>query len=250
MGFLDDLFGGGAEKRAAEQNRALYADYLNKGLGYLDTAYGASKDNLNSALGAYQPLSDLAGQYRQGTDLYLNALGVNGAEGTQAARDAFTSSPGYQFSLDQGLDAINRRRATGGMLNSGNADIDALKFGQGLASQDYGNWLSNLAGVNQNALSATSGAAAGQAAGYGALSDLAQLDATNRIGLYGNYTSGNASANNMEAAGKAAGAKNLLGGALSLAQLGLTAGGVGGFGAGMSAPSTFKVGNQSFPMFR
>ncbi|MDQ5960570.1 MAG: hypothetical protein QG592_1653, partial [Pseudomonadota bacterium] len=185
-----------------------------------------------SALGAYTPLSDLAGQYRQGTDLYLNALGVNGPAGTQAAQDAFTSSPGYQFSLDQGLDAINRRRATGGMLNSGNADIDALKFGQGLASQDYGNWLQNLAGVNQNALSATSGTAQGQAGAYGALSDLSQSDAANRIGLYGNYTSGNASANNQQAAGEAAGAKNLLGGALSLAQLGLTAGGVGGFGAG------------------
>ena len=230
--FLSTLFGGGAEKEAADKNRALYSDYLNKGTGYLDTAYGNSQGYLNNALGAYTPLSNLAGQYRQGTDLYLNALGVNGAEGTQAARDAFTSSPGYQFSLDQGLDAINRRRAVGGMSNSGNADIDALKFGQGLASQDYGNWLSSLAGVNQNALAATSGTAQGQAGAYGALSDLSQADASNRIGLQGNYTSGNVSANNMQAAGEAAGAKNLLGGALSLAQLGLTAGGVGGFGSG------------------
>lgn len=232
MSFLGDLFGGGAEKRAAEANRGLLSDYLGKGTAALDTAYGNSQGYLNNALGAYTPLSDLAGQYRQGTDLYLNALGVNGAAGTQAAQDAFTTGPGYQQGIDAGLDAINRRRAAGGMLDSGNADLDALNFAQNNQNTQYNNWLSNLAGLNQNALSATSGAAQGQAGAYGALSDLSQTDATNRIGLYGNVTSGNVSANNMQAAGEAAGAKNLLGGALSLAQLGLTAGGVGGFGSG------------------
>jgi len=235
MGFLDDLFGGGAEKRAAEQNRALYGDYLNKGLGYLDTAYGASKDNLNSALGSWAPLSELGSKYGAATSLGLDALGVNGADAAKTAWSSFTNNPGTQGAIDAGLDVLNRRRATGGMLNSGNADIDALTFGQNLQNQQQNAWLSNLLGFTNPELSATSGAAAGQAAGYGALSDLAQLDATNRIGLQGNFVSGNASANNMEAAGRAAGAKNLLGGALSLAGLGLKASGIGGFGSALRA---------------
>ncbi|MBN8968940.1 MAG: hypothetical protein J0G95_10820 [Rhizobiales bacterium] len=241
MGFLDTLFGGGAEKDAANQNRTLLSDYLGKGTTALDNAYGTSTGALNKAYGS---LSDLAGKYGQGTDLYLNALGVNGADAAKTAQSSFTNNPGYDAAVTAGLDAINRRRAAGGMLDSGNADLDALTFGQNLQNQQYGGWLDRLSGLVSPELSATTAGAGVQQS----LSDLAQTDATNRIGLYGNYTSGNMSANNAEAAGKAQGAKNLLGGALSLAQLGLTAGGVGGFGSG--GLSSMKVGNQTFPMYR
>lgn len=236
MGFFDTLFGGAAEKEAADKNRALYNDYQGKGSGYLSTGYTNSKGYLNDALGAYAPLSDLAKKYTGGTDMYLNALGLNGASGTQAAQSAYTAGPGYDWQLGQGLDAINRRRAAGGMLDSGNADLDALTYGQGLAKQDYGGWLDRLGGVNQNALTATTGAAAGQAGAYGSLSDLESTYAGNQVGLLGNTTSGMASANNTEAAGKAAGAKNLLGAGLSLASL--AAGGFGGGGLGSALSSS------------
>jgi hypothetical protein len=61
---------------------------------------------------------------------------------------------------------------TPGMLASGNADQDAIKFGTGLADQTYNNWLQNLSGVSDNALSATSAAATGQANAYGTLANL------------------------------------------------------------------------------
>jgi hypothetical protein len=200
MGIFDTMFGGAAEKEAADKNRALYGDYQNKGSGYLSTGYTNSKGYLNDALGAYQPLADLAKKYTGGTDMYLDALGLNGATGTQEAKSAYTTGPGYDWQLGQGLDAINRRRAAGGMLDSGNADIDALTYGQGLAKQDYGGWLDRLSGINNNAISTTSGAAAGQAGAYGSLSDLETGNATNQVGLLGNTTSGMASANNTEAA--------------------------------------------------
>jgi hypothetical protein len=249
MGLLDTLFGGGAEKEAADKNRALYNQYQSSGSGYLNTGYSNAKGDLNSALGAYKPLSDLAGKYTAGTDMYLNALGLNGATGNDAAKAAFQTGPGYDFTLNQGLDALNRRRAAGGMLNSGNADIEALKFGTGLADQTYGDWLTRLSGVNQNALSATTGAAAGQAGAYGSLADLEQNNAQNQVGLLGNSTSGLASANNLEAQGKAAGAKNLLGAGISLATLGLGGGGLGSIGSwlgnalgGLSGYGGFKLG--------
>lgn len=227
-GFFDTLFGGGAEREAADKNRALYSQYGQLGQGYLDSGFAGSQGALGSAKADYAPLSALASKFGGATDLYLNALGVNGAAGNAAAQSAFTSSPGYNWQLDQGLGALNRRRAAGGMLNSGNADIDALQFGQGLAKQDYNGWLSNLAGLNNNALSATAGAASGMAGADMGLANLYQSDASNRVGLQGNITSGNAGANQLQAQGEATGAKNLLGGLLGGASI--LAGNVGGMG--------------------
>lgn len=211
MGFFDDLFGGGAEKRAAEKNRGLYTDYLNKGNDYLKTGYDTGVTNLNNALGAYTPLSDLASKYGGATTLALNALGANGTAGSQAATDAFKNSTGYMTGLDAGLDAINRRRAAAGMLSSGNADQDATKFATNLVGQQYGTWLGNLNSYVNPELSATSGAASGQANTFGDLASLAGNYATNRTGLLGQSTTGQVGANNLQAQGEASGAKNLLG---------------------------------------
>lgn len=223
-GFFDTLFGGGAEREAADKNRQALATYQTQGLGALDKAYGTSSGYLNDAGNLWSGLTD---KFGKATTLGLDALGVNGADGNARATAAFQSGPAYQFTLDSGLDAINRRRAGAGMLDSGNADIDAIKFGTGLADQTYGSWLDRLGGYASPELQATSG----QAASLGALSDLSQNDATNRIGLYGNVASGNIGANNLQAQGESQGARNLLGGALSLANLGLKASGIGGFGS-------------------
>ena len=59
-GFFDTLFGGGAEREAAERNRALTAQYGTDAQGYLKTGYDTGVTNLNQAIGAYQPLSELA----------------------------------------------------------------------------------------------------------------------------------------------------------------------------------------------
>jgi hypothetical protein len=50
---------------------------------------------------------------------------------------AFKGSTGYQFALDQGLQAT--RRSNPAMRGSGNALAAAAKYATGLASQDYGN---------------------------------------------------------------------------------------------------------------
>lgn len=255
MGFFDTLFGGGAEREAAEKNRAAYAQYGQLGTGYLDNGLAKSTGALNDAKSDFAPLSALATKYGQGTDMYLNALGLNGSGGTQAAQSAFTSSPGYDWQLGQGLDALNRRRAAGGMVNSGNADIDALTYGQGLAKQDYGSWLSNLSGINNNALSATGAAATGLAGVDTGLAGLYQTDATNRVGLQGNVTSGNAQANTLQAQGEAAGARNLLGAGLAIGQLAMgmpptALGGGGSSGGGGSLSSlggSFSFGDLMNP---
>jgi len=68
-----------------------------------------------------------------------------------------TGTPGYQFALQQGTQAIDRSAAAKGMLNSGNVLQELQKYGSGLASQEYGNQanlLSNaLRGAEQFGLS-------------------------------------------------------------------------------------------------
>ncbi len=243
--FFDTLFGGGAERDAAEKNRALYADYLSKGNTALDSGLTNSLGALGKAGDIY---GNLQGKYGAGTSLYLDALGVNGADKAQAAQSSFTNNPGNDAAIQAGLDTLNRRRASAGMLDSGNADLDALTFGQNLQNQQYNGWLDRLGGLVSPELSAASGAAGNETN----IANLYQNDATNRIGLQGNYTSGVTGANNYEAAGASAGAKNLLGGALSLATLGTSLAGGGGLGSllgGGGRASTMNYGGQSWPMF-
>ena len=109
--FFSTLFSGGAEKEAADRNRALTAQYGTDAQGYLKTGYDTGVGNINSAIGAYSPLSSLATNYNKAGNLYLGALGAGGPEGTAAAQAAFTNAPGYQGAITAGLDAINRRRA-------------------------------------------------------------------------------------------------------------------------------------------
>ncbi len=87
----------------------------------------------------------------------LNALqtllGLGGTpEEQQAARDALTESPNFQFQLGQGVNALDRSAAARGGLLSGNQLKGVTEFGQGLASNAFSsrfNQLSQLAGLGQ-----------------------------------------------------------------------------------------------------
>jgi len=92
-------------------------------------------------------LSMLAGMY-----------GLNSDGSGQAANapdySAFYNSPDYQFALQQGQQAQDRDAAARGSLFSGQHTADTIQFGQGLASQQFGNYynrLAGLAGVGQSA---------------------------------------------------------------------------------------------------
>lgn len=94
--------------------------------------------------------------------------------------ESFTSSPGYQFALQQGLGAVNAGMGASGGLNSG-ARLKALQErGMGLAAQDYNTWFNQdqarLGNMNQatgqylNAMTGQQGmglSAAGAQAGVG-----------------------------------------------------------------------------------
>jgi hypothetical protein len=55
------------------------------------------------------------------------------------------NDPGYQFRMNQGLDALERSAAARGMLRTGNTLKDIINYSQGLASTEYGNMFNRAA---------------------------------------------------------------------------------------------------------
>jgi len=89
---------------------------------------------------------------------------------------AMASNPMYQYSFDQGMEAINRTAAAKGQLGSGNRLMELNKFGQGEASKNF----FNLADLYATLSGAKSQNAAG-AAQAGVSAAKAQADAANGV---------------------------------------------------------------------
>jgi hypothetical protein len=74
----------------------------------------------------------------------------------------FYESPGYQFRLDQGVQAMDRSAAARGLLLSGAQNKALTRFGQGIGSEEFGNHvnrLSSIAGLGQVANQSVAGSA-------------------------------------------------------------------------------------------
>lgn len=90
----------------------------------------------------------------------------------------YTKTPGYEFRLNEGLDAVQSSAAARGSLNSGATLRDLLKYGQDYATSEYGTYLNRLGGMTD-----MGAAAAGQTANAG--SNFA-AGASNALGQKGN----------------------------------------------------------------
>jgi hypothetical protein len=233
MGWLDAFTGGAAKKASAAQVAGLQeANQMAHWGGneardmLLGNAVPAVQQGYQSALGAIAPLyGQAAGAYdqagglfnpmvgygQQGVGAYMDAAGLNGAEGTQRAQGAFQAGPGYQWQLNQGTDALARTANARGMRTSGNTAVDTMKYGQGLANQEWGNYVNRLnpimnmygagiagqagalgskAGVLQNQANATGSlhSGMGNALGniYGTAANTYMNEANQRAGILGN----------------------------------------------------------------
>ena len=134
----------------------------------------------------------------------------------------FEASPGYQFRLQQGQDAVNALAGARGGLVSGRTLEDLSTFNQGIASQEYGNFYNRLAGLADTGFSAASGmgnAAQNTAAGVSnALAGIGNAQAAGAAGI-----------GNARAAG-AVGVGNAISGGINNAI------GIWGYQQGLSAP--------------
>lgn len=160
-----------------QQQRADYDKYYGRGRGDLLAGYQA-------ATGALQP-------YAQHGPAATNRLAeLAGVYGTGAQTQALAADPGYQFRLQQGIQAADRSAAARGMLLSGAQQKALTDFGQGLASSELENAFNRVQSVQSGAQSAANN----MAQLYGSRgTNLANL-ATGQAGQLGQLTTGTTNA--------------------------------------------------------
>lgn len=153
---LFDLFGSGNEAAARDAaNRG-----LRKGYDQASGMYGQGRDALTTNFNlAAQPFQTLMEGSAAGAGAYADASGAGGAEGLARAGELFRQVPGYAGGLTTGLDAIDRRAASRGMLGSGNTNLDTIRFASDYDAGRYGNYMAGLAPYLDQQRSAAQGLA-------------------------------------------------------------------------------------------
>ena len=139
MSFLSNLFGG-ANQASQEQTMAMLAGLQASG----QNATTANTDLTKAAASATAPYAALQPTMAAGTGALGNALGLNGPAGSQSALAQLQTTPGYQFSLGAGNNAINAAGAVNGTLGSGNQQTALANYDQGLAQNTYSNYVTQL----------------------------------------------------------------------------------------------------------
>ena len=125
-----------------------------------NAATQASASNNATTLGIYnQNKANSQGFINNGLSASNQQAALLGLGGdSTAANNAFTKylgSSGYNFQLNQGLNAVNNNYATRGALDSG-AAVKALNdYAQGQASNSFQTYLGNLGNVSNSGLAAT-----------------------------------------------------------------------------------------------
>lgn len=127
----------------------------------------AAKTQAASADRAAQVQWDMFNQSRTDATPWRDAGGkaITGAFAMTQPGYNHTTSPGYQFRMDEGMRAIENSGAARGLLGSGGTLKDIIRFSQGTAANDFNDQFnrlssiaaggqqvnSNLANVGQNA---------------------------------------------------------------------------------------------------
>lgn len=112
----------------------------------------------NALNGQYVPNNDT--MMMAGTNMPVASTQPTTAANYQQAFDNYKNSTGYQFRFNQGVKALDASASSRGILQSGAAMKSLNQFGQGIASDEFGNYLGylgNLMGTGLNAAGAQAG---------------------------------------------------------------------------------------------
>jgi hypothetical protein len=159
MSFLGSFFG-------SDQKKAINQGYKQSN-ALMEKGYGDATGYYNQAASSFDPYVQ---QGQQGQQAYTNALGLNGAAGSQAAYDAYASNPAMQAANNYGMDSLSKKYNALGQSDSGANRLAMARAGV----ENYDRYLNHLSGLGQQGLQATgaqSGVRQGQgdmAMGYGA----------------------------------------------------------------------------------
>ena len=149
---LGSWFSGQNSAHAAEQAAQRQSDAEERAAIRMRNAGDVYRTELGGYAKAYDPY--IQGGQKATNQLY-DLLGLNGQDKATAARSTFQTSPGYDFMMGQGVQALDRSAASRGMLNSGRQSKDLMRFGEGLANQDWRNYIGDLSGLNNQGYNAT-----------------------------------------------------------------------------------------------
>lgn len=130
-----------------------------------------SGEGLNSLAGAFSGVkgfSDLQGAFQK---FFSGTSGqATAQQPAMTPKLGFQQTPGYQFRVQQGEQGVLNNLSALGMKNSGKALKSLESFRQGLASEEYGNYmnrLASMAGMGQTQTNATNSLMANAATNIG-----------------------------------------------------------------------------------
>ena len=167
------IIGSGAASDAAEAQAAAAESATDVQERMSDKAIAAQKEAQDKAIATqlemfYQSREDIAPWREMGGDalaslrsIFIDGGGVAGLKDSGSFAPTtvpdfagpaipkefqtaeYQESPYYNFLQDEGMQALARQQSATGRTASGAALKEAQRFGQGLASTDYNNWLTN-----------------------------------------------------------------------------------------------------------
>lgn len=165
-------------------------------IGGISSIFGGKKTQKASVGAANQGFDYLKGNENvtqaqtmgsQASGLLSGLLGLGGDQAAgEAAFGQYRDSTGYQFRVDEGMRGIEGSRAARGILNSGATAKSLNEYSQGMASQEFSNYLEQLGATQATGLqSAYQVGSAGGTAGANAMSAIQQGNQDKQSGLGG-----------------------------------------------------------------
>lgn len=211
----------GAAAQSSEVQRDMFdrsLEFQKEAMGWQKSVYGDAKTNLSGYQTLGQRATDALG-YLTGLTPGTNASGEVGfgllkpfginPDGTkQDMTAALESTPGYQFTRDQGLKAVTNSNTARGLGTSGNALKEAASYATGLAQNTYGeqykiyqdqldriyNRLMGMTGAGQNAAVAQGNVGVGTGSNISGSANSIMANATQTGSSIGSNTIGAANA--------------------------------------------------------
>ena len=132
---FDSLFGGGSDP--AEEFAKSMAGYEEMLLGY------------------YQPFMDQTFSQLGNLEQQYSMLLSNPGALYDMMAMGFSASPGYQYQVDQSMNAANSAAAAGGMAGTNAHQTTAMTQANNLANQDFNNYMSQMTNLYSKGLSGT-----------------------------------------------------------------------------------------------
>jgi hypothetical protein len=174
MSMWDDVFGGGSSSNPA-----------NAAMPYLEQVPSTVSPY-------YNPYINLGKAQTPGLEHQYHAAMRNPGGVENRIGAGYQESPGYQFSMQQALDASNNTAASGGMAGSPQHEQQNATLASNLANQDYYRYLENAMKLYSGGLQGSQGLFN---TGYGASDALAKELSRNLYSEAGAQYSGQASQN-------------------------------------------------------